>query len=140
MKEEKKKKVFPPYLRVVRDTESAPPSSPRPFDQLRQISKKSEVRRLVYMAALVAPALGTILFFDRYTDKLEREARPEKVYAVGDLNGDGINDLIAVQKDGYKIPLYCIWKQTDCISAETMRDNYGRDADYESIEDRLNKD
>ena len=69
----------------------------------------------------------------------ETAVKAEKVYSTGDLDGDGIADLVVIQKDGHEVPLYCLSSRKLCVSAEKMKYYYGGYADYEGIEKKLNE-
>ncbi|MFH1452310.1 MAG: hypothetical protein ABIF88_04000 [archaeon] len=65
---------------------------------------------------------------------------------TGDLNMDGVPDMVVEQKGRYKIPMYCVERDTELgreisyVSASVMQErNPGSVIDYRAIERQLNE-
>ncbi len=59
---------------------------------------------------------------------------------VGDLNGDGLEDMALIQSDQRLVPMYASRESdTHYVTGAKMKELDPRPIDYQAIEDRLNK-
>ncbi|MDO8510715.1 MAG: hypothetical protein Q7S55_00960 [Nanoarchaeota archaeon] len=94
-----------------------------------------------YTSGIVLIAIATAAGV--YVSKYTSNNHPEVIVELNkDLNKDGIDDAFILQKDGYKIPMYGVESLMgkQYLSARKMERSAGNIIDYQSIEDKLNKE
>lgn len=101
-----------------------------------------ETLRKIITSVIYASSIGGILYYG--LDTIDKRITPKAVYTqhVGDLNKDGLDDIILRQVDDYQIPMYAIKSGSEIIyiSGEEMKKRDPNSIiDYRAIRTKLNK-
>jgi hypothetical protein len=89
-------------------------------------------------AAMTMSSLGTLSIYLTWEKNNTRITGITRT--VGDLNGDGLEDMALIQSNGGLVPMYASPESdTHYVTAQGMLNLAPQPTDYQSIEDKLNK-
>lgn len=113
--------------------------------ELQQIQEKKffEKEAVVSIAFFATGAIITTFAFYLMFPDPTRSTKPQMIIPLNrDLNSDNVNDAYVVQKDKHKVPMYGVDVDTKgfYVSAKDIKERRNDIIDYQSIEDKLNKE
>ena len=111
-------------------------------NEKRKIEKKNRWKKRGIYGLIAVGVIGIGTLYRRCIQEEAREYLPKGGYPTVDLDKNGVTDWIILRRDGYKIPLYAVGDENKVsyYSGDEMKIRFRSTLDYQSIEDRLNKE